>query len=83
MIRAVWRMSARTGPGSSMPPAARGVGAVRGLVGAHLLHDGAAARSAARQAAEVLIQMALDLALRLHHEAEAGPVARPARRARR
>src|SRR5579883_3179949 len=61
-----WKIHSTGGPG---------IGAVSSLIRAHLLHDGAALQIAGRQAAEVLVEMTLDLPLRLHDEAEAGPIA--------
>ena len=52
-----------------------GVGAVRRLVCAHLMHYGTAVRVGRRQATEMLIEVAFDLPLRLDHETEAGAVA--------
>src|SRR5579862_7698506 len=53
-----------------------GIGAMRGLIRAHLMHDGATAQVTGRQSAEMLIEMPFDLPLRLDHEPETGPIAR-------
>jgi hypothetical protein len=70
------RISQRTGPAA----AARRRSARRrhgGLVGLHLVDDGARGGVGLRQAVEVAGQVLLDLALGLDDEAQAGAVAQP------
>ena len=78
MTRAVRRISARTGAGRALPPAAAAARTVRDLLGSHGFKYGTAARVARRKPAEMLIQVTFDLALGLGDEPEAGAVAQSA-----
>ncbi len=79
MTRAVHRMRARTGAGSSAPPARCAPPAVRDLIGSHRLKYGTAARIARPAVAPDAREMALDLALGLGHEAETDAIAQQRR----
>jgi hypothetical protein len=61
------------GGGSTRAPAAFGVVGVARLVAFIVLQDRAAAQVLGRQAPQVLVQVRLDLALGLHHEARFQP----------
>ena len=75
MTRAVCRMSARAGAGSSAPPAAAAA-APCAISSARIASTMARLRASSRgQAGEMLIEMAFDLPLGLGDEAEADAIA--------
>ena len=74
------RISARTGNGTSPPPAVNRRRGVRGFIGAHLLDDRARCLVVRRQRRHMAVEMLFDLTLGFRHEAETRAVAKLSRR---